>query len=49
MWPLVQVMPKRPYPEYVGGPHEKDEAVEIETLIQATAIYATTLLKLAGE
>lgn len=43
------VMPKRPYPEYVGGPHEKDEAVEIETLIQATAIYATTLLKLAGE
>lgn len=42
------VFPLRDIPSKVGGPHEKDEAVEIESLVLATAIYAKTLEKLAG-
>lgn len=42
------VLPKRPYPAYVGGPHEKNEGVEIETLLIATAVYASALIKLAS-
>ncbi len=35
------------HPKSVGGAHEKDEAVHIESLILATAIYAKTLYRLA--
>lgn len=39
-------LPTRPKPSYVGGPHEKDEGMEIESLVLATAIYAKALYRL---
>lgn len=35
------------HPKSVGGAHEKDEAINVESLILATAIYAKTLYRLA--
>lgn len=43
------VFPNRVEPKHVGGPHEKDEAIEIESLVLATAIYVDALVKLAGK
>ena len=42
-------LPNMAHPEGVGGPHEKDEAVSIDTLVLATAIYAKTLFRLATD
>ncbi len=39
-------LPTRPKPSHVGGPHEKDEGMEIESLVLATAIYAKALYRL---
>ena len=39
--------PRRYKPDWVGGPHEKNEAVEIESLVLATAIYAEALVSIA--
>lgn len=43
------VSPIRPLPEWVGGPHENDEGVEIRSLVEAVAIYANSLIKLAAK
>ena len=41
--------PLRKLPEFAGDAHQKDEAIEIESLVMATAIYAKALYKLAYE
>ncbi len=41
--------PTRKLPEFAGDAHQKDEAIEIESLIMATAIYAKALYRLAYE
>lgn len=41
--------PLRKLPEFAGDAHQKDEAIEIESLVMACAIYAKALYKLAYE
>lgn len=41
--------PLRKLPDFAGDAHQKDEAIEIESLIMATAIYAKAIYKLAYE
>lgn len=38
-----------PLPQYVGGPHEKDEGIYVDDLVLASAIYAEALYRLAYE
>jgi len=41
--------PLRKLPDFAGDAHQKDEAIEIESLVMASAIYAQALYKLAYE
>lgn len=41
--------PLHKLPEFAGDAHQKDEAIEIESLIMATAIYAKAIYRLAYE
>lgn len=39
--------PKEVKPEWVGGPHEINEAISVDALVKACAIYCETLVELA--
>jgi len=41
--------PLRPNPDFIGGAHQKDEGIEIEGMVLATAIYAEAIYRLAYE
>lgn len=43
------VFPLEKIESWVGGPHEKNEAVTIDSLVKASAIYAEVMVRLANE